>query len=403
MAFIGAFLIQVAMMGASTGAFVMSIAPAAEAIGRTPADVGLWFTFITGFGAFTAIFLVARFISKFGIRGTILIGCVVASLGMVLVTFAKGLPLMYVGASMFGFGMHTTGTPMAQLVVAKWFFTGRGTLNGIIGLGEPVGTTILSAVAVAFAGSASGYKELLWVSAAIILACGLIAGLFLVKGVPEDFDLLPLGAKSKEEMGGDGDDVPGMSVSEIYRSPSFWLILIGIVVLTLGYYLTNPQLATYAGTVGFTTATAAVFVSTASWTKALIKVIYGAVGDKVGFRIPFAACTILTMLGVLVLSRGSSYGALIVGAIGIGIAGGLCGGGTLILSKMFGAKDLTKISPVSHGFNGIGGIIGPILFRFIFGRTNSYPGTFVFAIIFFAIYLVIIVTQLRPSNMYEKK
>ena len=406
MAVIGSILCLVSIAAGFYGAGNMAIAPMAQRFGVSVADVVLFYTYEV-IGIVIASLLGAKLIAKINIHYTVVVGTVLGAAGLLLMGIGNSLPVVYLGAGLVGFGIIFSGPAILQTTISAWFYTGRATLIGIVGMTEAVGITGMSFLAAHLkTNSVTGYSESLIISSVIVLVFGLVAGLVFMRGVPADYGFVPVGADENtyNDTQNNDNEVPGISAKEAYRATYFWLFLIGMFVINIGYALLYPQIAPHTTFLGFTTIQAALLVSTASWAKGLIKIAYGIVGDRFGLRLALCGSVSISIICGILYVFTTNFAVLIFCVFGIGAIGGLTGSGTLVMSRMLGPKDLLKVATIPHAANGLGGIFGPILFKVFYdGTASSYATVGTLAVICLAIYFGTTMFSLKKENMFENK
>lgn len=415
MAVVGSVLCLMSATGVFYGTGALVIAPMAEKLGVTVAQVGLYTSFWT-VGIIVASFASVWIMSKLNLHYTAVLGAVLGGLGILTMGLAPALPVVYFGAFMVGCGTIWCGPAIVQIAISKWFYTGRATLLGVAGMSESVGTTVMSlAMAAAMTASSTGdYTSSMIVGAIIIMVCGVFSGLVLLRGTPEDYGFVPVGAEKLEgneaaggekEKPGEVKEVPGIPAKKAVRSYPFWTFMIAAVALNMGYYLMFSQNAAYnLNMLGLTAIQVAALVSTASWAKGLSKIFYGILGDRYGMRIALSITVLITIFGAVLMFFELGYWALVMSAIGLGVANALSGAGTLTLSRMFGPKDFMKLATLPHAANGIGVMIAPIMFAALYnGEMSGYRTIFALMVALEIVYLVLIQFALKKKNMFENK
>lgn len=400
---IGGALVLICTGGGIYGVSVMTVSPAAERFGVTTAVTGMYNTAWL-VGLIISAFLGGKIMAKLNTNGSAILGGVLGCLGLLLMGFAPALPIYFFGAFLTGWPICLTGPALLQTTISKWYYKGRATMIGVVGMTEAVGTTIVANVTAKFLeNSGTGYTSSLIFAAAFVLAGNLLAGLIFFRGVPEDYGYVPVGAE--ELTGADGAvEVPGLTKEESYTKPYFWMFLIGMSVLNLAYGLVQPQLSAYSQFIGYSTAQAAVLVSVWSWGKSLIKIVYGFLGDKFGLRVGICGIAVIPIITGILYIFNTGFPVLILCAAGMGIIGGLTGSGTLGISRMVGSKDLTKMALLPHGFNGIGNFFTGFIFKAMFtGTMAGYQRAYALSVVLLVVYFVLMFISLNKKNMFENE
>lgn len=409
LAFIGGALGLMLTNGTYIGIVAVSVASFAERFNCTIADVGFQSTaYCLGLGI-VALFG-GEIFKKLNLHNAILLGTVITAAGLVLMAVANGLTVIFLGAACAGIGVVLLGPTMIQTTISKWFDTGRATLVGIGGMAESVGVTIFSFLAAHFLSKdpVGGTTTIFYVAAVVVLIVGAIIGLFLVRGVPEDYGWVPVGAEkkdyAKEETTEDAGEVPGITRAEAMKHAQFWLFFATCLVLCFAYYGMYSNQAAYATNIlGYTAAQAATLVSITSWAKGLSKIVYGAIGDKFSMRVAYTACICVSIAGVILWMLNLGFGAMIISAIGIGVASALTGGHSVVLSRMYGAKDFLKFTTLPHFANSLGAMLAPFMVKALFDGTRAgFNRIFIVTLVGYVLFLIGVQITMRKDKMFEK-
>lgn len=398
-AVIGAALTLMCTGGGIYGVSNMMVVPMAEKFGVAVSKTQLYYSMFL-IGVITGGFFGPPIVAKLNLGGSAILGGVLGAIGLVLMRFSNSLILFYIGAVFTGWPICFAGPALLQTAISKWFYTGRATIMGFVCLSEAIGTTIISTTTAKLLETSGGLSAALLGSAAFVLIGNLICGLFFLRNSPEDYGWEPIGAENMEKS--EGGEVPGLTREEAFKKPYFWLFLVGMAILNIGYGLVQPQLSAYTQFVGHTAAQAAIVVSVWSWGKSISKVIYGWLGDRFGLRVGYGVTILFAIITGVIYTNTHSLSMLILCAAGMGAIGGLTGSGTLGVSRMCGQKDFLKLALLPHGFNGCGNVLGPIIFAAVFtGDAVGYKVAGWLSVAFLTVYLVCIWIALNPKNMFE--
>lgn len=391
--------------GSIYGASSMTVAPAAERFGVDIATTGMYSSF-WAFGLLIGAIIGGRVLTRFNLGGSAILGGIIGACGLALMGYAPVLPLYYFGAFLTGFPIAIAGPSLLQTALSSWFYKGRATVIGIVGMTEAIGTTTVSFFTAKMLAGAAGQKGALLVSAVLLFVGNLITGLFCFKGTPEDFGYTAVGQEGVtfEDQEGDATKTYGLTRAEAFKKSYFWAFLIASLILNMAYGILYPQISPYTQSIGFSTVQAATCVSAWSWGKSTSKIPYGLVADKFGLRTSLVGFTFLGFLASVVFTyfAGNNLGLLIVCSYGIGILGGITGAGTLTVSRMVGPREFFKMALLPHAANCIGYLIAPFIFRAIYvGTVESYRTAFTVCLGILVVYMVILWWSLDKKNMLE--
>ena len=398
---IGSMIILMVTGGSIYGASSMTVVPAAEKFGVTIAETGLYSSFWT-LGLIIAAITGGKVLEKVNLNGSAIIGGLVGACGLLLMGFGPNIYVYYFGAALTGFPIAWTGPALLQVSISRWFYKGRATVIGIVGMAESVGTTIISFLTASLV-KTGGVSAALLAAACVCFGGNLIAGLFFLKGVPEDYGFQPVGAEKLQPAEGNGPvEKKGLTRAEAFKKPYFWMFLAAMAILNVGYSILYPQMSPYSQYIGYSAVQAATLVSVWSWLKGTSKIVYGLVGDKFGLRFSLLTFMGLAMLGAVAYLFGNSFTVLLIGAVSFGTMGGITGSGTLTVSRMVGPKDFLKMALLPHAANSIGYFFGPVIFKAFFkGTVESYRSMFIFAWVVLLGYMILVFLSLKKENMVE--
>ena len=130
--------------------------------------------------------------------------------------------------------------------IGKWFSRYRGRATGIVFFSEHAGMTLMAPL-VQLVISGAGWRSAWLMLGGGMLVLGVIPCAWLIRRQPEDLGLLPDGAPASHSASGPASEAPdsgtrtgGSSaeqlqsrpLAEIMRSPSFWLVLVSLFVVS---------------------------------------------------------------------------------------------------------------------------------------------------------------------------
>lgn len=398
---LGSMLILICTGGSIYGASSMSVAPMAERFGVDVATTGLYSTFWT-IGLIVGSLVGGEILARFNLRGSCILGGILGALGLALMGMAPNLWIYYLGAFFTGFPIALTGPALLQTAISTWFYSARATVIGVVGMTEALGTTLISTNVARMINNGAGITKGLFVAAAVCLIGNLIAGLFFLKGTPENYGYVPVGLEKEPVAESGPAEAKGLTRKEAMRLPWLWLILAGHFLLNLGYSMLYPQISPYTQFIGFSAAEAALFVSTWSWGKSLSKIVYGFFADKFSLRGSLCIFTIIGIIGAYLFSFAGTKGMLFFCCACFGIIGGITGAGTLTVSRLVGPKDFKKMALLPHAANSFGYMIGPLLFKAIYnGEKSGFTTAFLIGATVIIGYVICIWIGAKKSHLQE--
>lgn len=400
MTLIGSVLTLMCSAGAVYGSSAMSVVPIAEKLGVTVGTTQQYSTFWS-LGVIVAAIVGGKIISKLDFGGTCVLGGTLGALGLMLMGMATNIPMYYLGAFLTGWPIVIAGPALLQTAISKWFYSGRATLIGIVGMTEAIGTTIVSMRVASVISKSGNITGAMLFAAAFIFIGNLLAGLVFFRGAPEDYGMTPIGY---ENLVSDDEsaELKGLTKEEAFKKSYFWMFLAAMMILNISYSFVQPQMSAYVQFVGYSAAQAGIVVSVWSWGKGLSKIVYGLIGDRFGIRTGLCSMSLLALVAVVMYIFVKDFPLLIVCAAGIGIMGGVTGSGTLGVSRMVGQKDFLRMALLPHAANCIGFVISPTLFALIFdGTAKTYRLAGWISALALCVYIVLVFFALSEKNLIE--
>ena len=310
-----------------------------------------------------------------GVLGTSMAG----SVGTVLVMYG-----VFYGLGV-GFGYNTVIS-----TVVKWFPDKTGLASGILLMGFGFGSFLLGMVANIFI-VANGWRPT-FRGLAILLGVIIAAGAVLIKPAPGDFvaHLTQGGGKARPPY-------EEANTATMLRRPNFWLVfLFAILVSAAGLIVINisKPFAEYCGIAATAAAGVAGIVSIFN---GVGRVLFGALFDRLGFKIPMLLNAVFCVLaGIFVfLANGAQSAALmIVAFVVIGAAyGGAPTACSACCAGMFGRQHYAVNFPIMNLNLIVASIVGPMLVN-----GDSYTLGFTCIIIFGVISAVLALLLRKPGN-----
>ena len=353
--------------------------------------------------------LIGAAITRFGPRVNMVLGNLLAALGLAGVSLAQETWHLYffygLGGLGLGFGMYMACTTVAN----NWFIGKRSLGMGLVvaagGLGgfafPPLVTWLISTI---------GW-QMSWVALAgihFILAV-LIGGLILVRNKPEDLGQVPYGISIGPVRGEEGigyrsrvyQSRVDWQTKQAMREPVTWLIATICAANFFAIGTVTAHQVAYLKDVGFTPMIAAMVLSLVSGMSIIGRLGFGALAVRfevrqlaiTSFVVQLVALAILlttrnlTLIYIYAALFGISYGALVTALPTF--VGGYYG-------RTYYAQILGIIFPLST----VAEAVGPVLAGAIYDATTTYMPAFAIVV---AISLVGLVSAIltRPPKLHQ--
>lgn len=326
-------------------------------------------TSITSFAAVPCYLLAPRLMRRFSTRKYI----AVSGAGFVLFKLLFGLSnqawQLYVCALGIGVCVPGLSYMVINSLLNSWFYEKNGTAVGIASAGGGIlGAVILPLITwvVSGWGWRAGYF-----AEALLGAAGVILAVWIVRDTPEETGEKPYGyGKQKNRSGGES----GLTLKEASRQPGFYLLFLGLFLLSIAGMGIQPYLMSYLGGLGYDTGFAAAVVSLVLVVVTFGKVGMGAAFDALGLR---AANGLIggSMIAALLLLgfAGEGKWIAVLFALVFGFAyADMSIPAPYLTRKLFGGRDFSAIYGVIMVGTSVGGTIGNLLTGMIYEQSGSY-------------------------------
>jgi len=290
--------------------------------------------------------------------------------------------------------------------VMNWFVRKRGLAVGIAMSGGGIGQAIIAPFATFL------IAEINWRMAFTILG-GITLLLVLplsqlFKRDPAEIGVFPDGVKLSETMVSAEESAEsetlnnnlqgmGLSLSQAFRTRSFWLITFYHVLLGICMMMIATHVIPYATDIGFSAVAASLIISLMGGAHFVGSVLAGIISDRIGRKKTVVACAVLLAVTVFSLIWARELWMLYLFALIYGfVGGGIATSGTVLIGDTMGMFNAGKILGALEIGWGIGAALGPIIGGYIFDVTGSYILAFGIAALSMCIAAVLLY-RIRPE------
>ncbi|MSQ10476.1 MAG: MFS transporter [Dehalococcoidia bacterium] len=377
------FLGEATASGAGGVSFSIFLKPMIEALGwsRTTYTAGV--TFQSAVNLLVTP-IAGPIIDRYGARGIMVFGSLVAGLCFALMTFITEPWQFYVlyalGAAL---GLHELGSLVSGSVVSKWFVRKRGRALAISGLGLNTGAIVASSL-VAFLIDTIGWRNA-WLTLGILVVGVVVPPtLLFMRRTPEDMGLLPDGALPIPVMLADSTGPPlpllraepRWRLQEALRVRTTWFLLMAINMYSLAAgALVNHQ-AAYFQDAGFSLQEAGALVALLHAITIPAKLAWGFAAEHIPVRYCLLACYVTRLLGVLALPLGTGAGRVYASVLFSGLGQGVGALMSLIWADYYGRAFIGTIRGVLGPFSLVASLAGPLFTAVVYDASGSYDGAF---------------------------
>ena len=280
---------------------------------------------------------------------------------------------MIILAGLFGginlaFGTHAMGVA----AITPYFGDFGAKVAKIIALvlaSASVGATAFSFLPGALLGVMS-WRTVYLVLMVIVVVCNLIA-----------FFRMPRQEQAAAGAGGAAQaaaaDIPGLTRGQAFKTPSFWLVFIGILFLSISYLGISTYMPSLLTTYGMEQSTASAMQGIMQGVGILFVFIGGTISEKLGVKGLILTTVVPLIAGALIYAYVYPNMAVVWLAV---ICSVLCVTGAMtsnicpvITAVLFGNKDLNAINPIFSGGAFWG---GAALATQVIGRVVTATGSF---------------------------
>ena len=297
-------------------------------------------------------------------------GAVIAAIGYAVIAFAQSaLVINVVFATLFAFAVGIGCNIPTQSAISRWFGRQRGLAMGINAGAMVIGGIILPPVMVLLL-QLLGWRDL-WLLTAVVNAV-IIApfALWTLYDRPEADDSFGYIGPA---------DIPAaanqIGTAEILRRPNFWIIVALFITILATFFSITTNGASIILSYGFSLKTAGFVISLVNIFAVAGKLIFGAIADRLGNRVPLIVLALLAALGTLMLYSAGSKLMLLLAILPLGLCAGTWTVIPSALAAEFGSASFGKAYGLVSATMPVAMIVVPLVAR-VKEQTGSYGDAF---------------------------
>lgn len=314
-------------------------------------------------------------VDRWGPRKVILWGVLSAGLGMVMMSAISGIWTFYFAVLVVSLGSSGASHGVSwAVVVTKWFHRLRGRALGFAFMGPVLGGPFV--VTMVYMEEAMGWRMTLLILGVLLWLVGIPLAM-IARSRPQLYGYLPDGdvtpEKEIEEVA--DETLYGLNASEAVRTRAFWFLSLLFAGQFIGLSGLMVHMIPLLEDFGYSSATSATILGLVFLFSGIGRLGSGFLADAVDHRIVLAALLAIQVLAILFLTviGSGSYWQLIVFALFFGIGfGGTIPLRPILVIRIFGDRALGAIQGLMHGGAISAGMVGPILYGWIFDATSEY-------------------------------
>ncbi len=277
-------LMYLAIMGCASGLYIAGSGLAnclglfytslAAAIGSGIGAVSTCVTMSSVVTGFTAK-LMPRILKKFPFRAIVAAGTLMLAGGLAASAHVTSVPLLAACFILKGFGGCLIGMTSINFLVDNWFYTGSGTVLGVAMSMSGIVAAILSPCFSRIIESQGWQFALMMLAAVSILFC---LPALTASASPEEKKMRPYGESAGKKTPATG--VQDASQPALQKDFTYYAVIAIMFLITASFCMVF-HIATYASSIGLSSTTGALLMSTTMIGNMVCKLVMGLLCDKI--------------------------------------------------------------------------------------------------------------------------
>ena len=342
--------------------------------------------------------LVGISISKFGARKNIIVGNLIAALGLLGMSLITEIWHVYLFFGILAGGGITFGVFIATAaLVNDWFIRKRSLAMSLLFAAGGIGGFAFPPF-ISWLIFNVGWR-LSWVYlAGIHLVLAVVIGGLLIRNKPEEMGQVPDGEVARVTQKTNGDSPPlrrvyqtpvDWTVKAALRTRALWLLLMSQATIWFSVSILTVHQVAYLQDLGFSNMLASTALGLLVGMSIIGRLASGALGIRFEGRYIIAACLVSMASGIIVLMEVKTTPFIYLYATMSGIGyGGILVLVPVLLGAYFGRTHYARIFGWTMPFMTVFGAASPLVAGFIFDTTGSYRLAFWLALAFLGAGLV---------------
>lgn len=356
----------------------------------------------SGFAAPAVGFVVDRF----GARAVMLCGVVVLGVGAIALSQIQSLWALYATYALVALGLSLVVPVPGITATASWFVRRRGIAlgafliaPGVGGITVPLFTWLITTC---------GWRTTLIIAAGVLWLIAVPLLLIVVKSKPEKYGYLPDGDPSPPnpipaastpttlaELKPKGQE---LSVPQILRSSSFWLISLALAAASFSTYAVFAFEIPALVHIGVSTGLASLMVTLTTVSSIAGRFGLGWLSGHFNKKLLVAVLLVIQCLGVLMLAYAQHLWQVILFVVAFGPAyGGIVTMRPVLQGHFFGSKAFGTVQGLLMGIMTVGGLVSPVFTGWMFDMQGSYRMAFMLLALLCLAGIPLILTARPPS------
>jgi len=379
--------------------FSVYISPISDDLGISRTSISSAYAIAT-LAAALGLPYIGRLIDRFGVRRVVLAVAILFGFANIAFGHVTGLVTLALAFAALRFLGQGSLALSANYLVSQWFSRKRGIALSLTALGFSVSMALHPPLAQWLIDQVGWRASWFWLGIMTwLLLVPMIA--ILIQNRPEDLGLVPDG-EAPPEKGSNlrRDDMHvGLSLRAAIRTPTFWIIAIGLSSLSMlvtGMFFHQVSVFSLQG-LSAQTATRAFSISAV--VMVITMPVFGYLLDRLPPRRMFASALLIMSASLLALARVTDVPTMITFSVFFGLANaGLQSHYTFMWPRFFGRRHLGSIQGAAQTIGIIGASIGPLPMGIAFDLYGSYTGV-LHLLALLPIVCALMLAFLRPPNL----
>ena len=353
--------------------------------------------------------LVGYLIDRFDVRVMLVVGTVLAGLGLILLSLTHSyllFLLVFIGPLSFGFQAGFNQATLAA--VNSWFRRKRGLAMAVVQTGQAIGGVVIFPL-VALAVLNLGWRMAAVLSGLVVLM--LLPLVLLIRGSPESMGLLPDGERSSgaepyptaHGLTPVRSDAREFTTREALRTPTFWLLAAFHGLRNVPYAGVTVHLVPLLIWKGLDEPAAAFYVGLTALATVVIRPFTGWLGDRQSKQTIGAVGVLLGAAGLVVLAYGDgAWWALVLFAVLFSFGDGVNSVTWALVGDVFGRAHFATIRGWISMFQSFASMPAAVYTGWVYDRTQSYTQALIVFVICYgaaALVLWLIPHPTRPAPL----
>lgn len=374
----GALLATMAWAITATGLSFFTAPILAEYPQWKIATFTMYFTIYSLASAFSMP-LAARLIERVGAKRQMMLGGLIAGVGMAVFAGGAALWQFYLGGLIMGVGVGLSIQYIPVILVNRWFVARRGLVLGMVLAGSGLGGALLAVVLTPLL-NALGWRAALLVLAGLMILLTLLPALFLIVNRPADVGREAYGAGT--ELARDqAHELPGATLAQALRSPWLYVLIASLLLMGLTHAM-NQHVVNYLALRPWGIDVPTKFVSAAMLVATVALIVYkpllGALVDRLGLATMVVTTLTIAAIATFVSAYTTSAPVYLicVALFSLGFANGTVSP-PLIGQAAFGERDFDALWGTLGMAYPIGVAIGVPIWGLVRDVLGSYGWGFI--------------------------